>query len=212
MASLNEYSGRYSKMLDMYYVPQAGRLGKQSEDSKQGTSEEPLSDAQKSRAVEILERDAEKCREGYNELLDMELSRELARIGLGVNVYTEWYWKSDMKNTLHFVNLRNDAHAQWEIAAYAQVMQTILTDMFPCLMKSFREHVMDGIKLSGREVQILTLGLAGKFDEAAPICAQFSARQWRAETKAKLARLNPDLAEKLDAARTQAAPAKKKKT
>ncbi|HTL52124.1 MAG TPA: FAD-dependent thymidylate synthase, partial [Planctomycetota bacterium] len=190
-------------------------LGKQSQDSKQGTSTEPWSDAQKARAVEILERDADKCREGYNELLDMELSRELARIGLGVNVYTEWYWKSDMKNTLHFVHLRNDAHAQWEIAAYAQVMQMILKDMFPCLMNSFREHQAESLKLSAREVSLLQLGLAGKFEEAAAIGAQVSPRQWRTEVRPKIARLNADLADKLHAAREKVAPApkgKKKKT
>ncbi|MGH7144859.1 MAG: FAD-dependent thymidylate synthase [Planctomycetota bacterium] len=210
MASLNEYSGRYSKMLDIYYVPQSRRLGKQSEDSKQGTSAEPLSDAQKTRALEILERDAAKCREGYNELLDMDLSRELARIGLGVNVYTEWYWKSDLKNTLHFVHLRNDAHAQWEIAAYARIMQAILHDMFPCLMKSYREHLEDGLRLSATEVEILRLGLAGKVEDAARLAAKMSGRQWRTETNRKLTRLNAELAGQLDAARAKLAGKKKK--
>ena len=206
-ANVNEYSGRYSEMLDFVYQPLPERLGKQSKTNKQGTSVVPLNDEQKTAVTSMLREDAERCRNHYNEFLtpEMDLSRELARIGLGVNVYTEWYWKLDMKNTLHFLSLRNDPHAQWEIREYAKIMQNILTDAFPHLMWSFVQHQQDATLLGHDECRLVRSIMEGKAHETTDILQDVPERQWVAEVRPKLEKLFPvRMMEGIDATRKAA--------
>ena len=132
-ASVNEYSARYSILDNEFYVPAPEHLAAQSTSNRQGRGQ-TLSGDEAARVFDLLRTDAERSYEHYEEMLNEDvqghardesrqgLARELARINLTLNFYTQWYWKVNLHNLLHFLWLRNDAHAQYEIRAYATVM------------------------------------------------------------------------------------------
>lgn len=140
-ASVNEYSLRYSLLQDDYYLPPRDQLRSQSEDNKQGRGE-LLSEEKAQKAEAILKETTELCLQKYRELIDEGegLAKELARIILPVNVYTEFYWKIDLHNLLHFIRLRIDAHAQYEIREYAQVLLDIVKEWLPVTYKAFCDY------------------------------------------------------------------------
>jgi thymidylate synthase (FAD) len=155
-ASVNEYSGRYSEMVDEFYLPDTSVIAKQSKDNKQGRGGE-LSPEQKKRVLELLKEDYTRTYAHYKEFIgeDTQLARELARIGLSVANYTEWYWKIDLHNLLHFLKLRMDAHAQYEIRVFADAMARIVKDAVPLSFEAFEDYQLGGMQLSRLETEFL---------------------------------------------------------
>lgn len=153
-ANVNEYSGRYSEMLDEFYVPDAGTLRKQSKTNKQGRNEE-LSPKEQAEVLELLKEDYRRSYGHYKKYLEMDLAKELARIGLSVANYTQWYWKIDLHNLLHFLGLRLDSHAQYEIRVFGEAMARIIKDAVPISYEAFEDYQLHAMKLSRLEITIL---------------------------------------------------------
>lgn len=159
-ANVNEYSGRYSIVPDSFYRPTLDAVRKQSQANRQGGEETfgaDQSDAEARTAQSFLDylAEAEALYEKYSHLTEAGVSRELARIGLPVSVYTQWYWKCDLHNILRFLSLRMDAHAQLEIRAYADAMYALLEPIVPCAMEAFRDYELDAIRLTRLEIDAL---------------------------------------------------------
>jgi len=149
-ASVNEYSARYSIMEDEFYLPQPQNLSSQSKINHQGRDENKvLSYEEQKRILEILKNDANNNYKNYLEMINQDqngnvidenkegLARELARMNLTINCYTQWYWKIDLHNLLHFLHLRADKHAQYEIRIYAEIMLDIVKKWFPHCFEAF---------------------------------------------------------------------------
>ncbi len=151
MARLNEISGRYSVMKDEFYLPAGSEIALQSEDNKQGRSDEPVSPEDQALITEALESGQRDAYAAYSELLDRGVARELARINLPLSLYTEWYWQIDLHNLFHFLKLRMDSHAQSEIRAYATVMFDLARRVCPAACDSFENHVLGAVRFSGEE-------------------------------------------------------------
>lgn len=156
-ANVNEYSARYSEMLDEFYLPKSQALRKQSQANKQGRSNEELAPAQSAKVLELLSGLYNAQYKGYKELLDMELARELARISLSVANYTQWYWKIDLHNLFHFLRLRLDSHAQHEIRVYGEAMTRIVKDAFPIAYEAFEDFQLNARTFSSPELKLLQL-------------------------------------------------------
>lgn len=161
-ARLNEISGRYSVMRDEFYLPVDQHISLQSEDNKQGRSDEPAGPELQRRVHEMLESEQKRNYETYSELIDMGIARELARIDLPLSLYTEFYWQIDLHNLFHFLKLRLDAHAQYEIRAFAETIFEIATKVCPIACEAFEEHVTDSIRLSQSERAALARLLRGE--------------------------------------------------
>ncbi len=154
-ARLNEISGRYSVLKDEFYLPDGDHIAPQSSDNKQGRSAEPFPPDEQ-REITMRLRDGQRDAYGaYQELLDRGLARELARVNLPVSTYTEWYWQIDLHNLFHFLRLRLDAHAQYEIRAYAEVMLAITRTVCPIATEAFEEHLRRGVRFSGKEFALM---------------------------------------------------------
>ncbi len=159
---VNEISGRYSVMADEAYLPALEHLNTQSSDNKQGRNSEPMEASEALKIQEILKKDQERSFATYKELLESDLAREVARINLPLSLYTEWYWQMDLHNLLHFLALRLDAHAQWEIRTYAETIYSILKEVVPMAAEAFENHKMRGVNLSGDEKDAIKAMLEGK--------------------------------------------------
>jgi thymidylate synthase (FAD) len=119
-ARLNEISGRYSVMADEFYLPAGDQIRKQNKRNKQGRAPEDLPQEPQERALAILKREQTSAYASYEELLRDDIARELARINLPLTLYTQWYWQIDPHHLFHFLRLRLDKHAQYEIRQYAE--------------------------------------------------------------------------------------------
>ncbi|MFN4070356.1 MAG: FAD-dependent thymidylate synthase [Thermus caldifontis] len=148
-ASVNEISGRYSVLGEEFYEPKAWRH--QARRNKQG-SEGAFTDEEASRLLKGVEREAYQA---YQTLLEKGIAREMARMVLPLNLYTEFYWKQDLHNLFHFLALRLDPHAQWEIRQYAKAIAEIVKAHVPLAWGSFEEHVLKGAHLSQTELRAL---------------------------------------------------------
>jgi thymidylate synthase (FAD) len=146
-ARLNEVSGRYSVMPDEFYLPELEQIRKQSKRNKQGRAAEEHSPEIQERILEILKRDQATAYASYEELLRDDTARELARINLPLSVYTQWYWQIDLHNLFHFLRLRMDDHAQWEIRQYAEVMARMARAVAPVAYEAFEEHALHAVRL-----------------------------------------------------------------
>jgi thymidylate synthase (FAD) len=168
-ANVNEYSGRYSIVPDQFYRPTVEQVRKQSKGNRQGGEETFAgSDAARQRDsetgkegiktaeefVKYLE-EAEALYANYTKLTEAGVSRELARIGLPVSVYTQWYWKCDLHNILRFLSLRMDAHAQKEIREYADAMYALLEPIVPVTMEAWRDYELESVRLTRLEVEAI---------------------------------------------------------
>lgn len=155
-ANVNEYSARYSIVPDRFYRPDADNIRQQSTSNRQGGDE--LAD--ESTAAEFLKYlDAVETQYGqYTDLLEKGLTREQARIGLPVNVYTEWYWKCDLHNIMHFLSLRMDPHAQAEIRDYANAMFALIQPIVPIAAEAFLDYRYGGMTLTRLEIEALRSG------------------------------------------------------
>ena len=160
-ANVNEYSGRYSIMPDTFYRPTVEEVRKQSNANRQG-GEERFEDQSRTAGefVKFLE-DSEALYERYSKLTEAGVSRELARIGLPVSVYTQWYWKCDLHNLLRFLSLRMDPHAQAEIRVYAEAMYALLAPIVPIALEAFQDYEMESVRLTKLEVEALREKVAG---------------------------------------------------
>ena len=136
-ASINEVSLRYVQATEEFYIPEVDRCQKQSETNKQGSSIEVVDDPESVRNI-ILDSGINAF-EDYKELLAAGLSKELARTVLPLGTYTEWFWQNDLHNTLHFLKLRLDPHAQYEIRVYAEAMLELLKPLFPTIIEAWEE-------------------------------------------------------------------------
>ena len=160
-ANVNEYSGRYSVMKEEFYQPEADQIRLQSEVNKQGRSEteapEGLREDFVGHAADIQKQVYQK----YNHYVAAGLARELARINLPLSLYTEWYWKIDLHNLLHFLRLRMDPHAQYEIRQYAIVMAEMVKAICPISWEAFEDYVLNAQRFSAVELKILKDTLSG---------------------------------------------------
>ncbi len=154
MASINEYSARYSEMKDEFYFPEREEVRQQSKSNKQGSA--GLLDDTK--AYIWLKNLIHDCNAAYSEYMDAigrGVARELARIGLPLNIYTEMYWKIDLHNLLHFLKLRMDPHAQKEIRVYADAMALMVQQYCPLAYEAFEDYVLHAHTFSRQEMEIL---------------------------------------------------------
>ena len=154
-ANVNEYSGRYSVMKEEFYIPEAKDVRFQSTVNKQSRSEEEVPDELKRRFIDFLKRTHAASYEEYERLIDEGLARELARIGLPLSLYTEWYWKIDLHNLFHFLRLRLDPHAQLEIRQYAHVMADMVKVVCPMAYEAFMDYSFNALSFSGPELKAL---------------------------------------------------------
>ena len=172
-ANVNEYSARYSVLGKEFYVPSKENLCTQSETNKQGRAE-TLSDSEANRVLEIIKDDSLKCYDHYEEMLNTDpegnvlnanrqgLTRELARMNLTLNYYTEWYWKIDLHNLLHFLALRVDSHAQYEIRMYAEAMLDIVKAWVPLAYEAFKDYRMNSFECSHKMISAINRKLQGE--------------------------------------------------
>jgi thymidylate synthase (FAD) len=167
-ANVNEYSARYSILDREFYIPEPSQLAAQSVINNQGRGE-VLQGEEAARVLEILKSDAARSYDNYEAMLSQEgqagLARELARMNLPMNIYTQWYWKTDLHNLFHFLRLRADAHAQYEIRVYAEQMARITADWVPLAYAAFEDYRMGGVTLSGKAIEVLKRRLAGQVVE-----------------------------------------------
>ncbi len=155
-ASVNEYSARYSVVRERFYHPNLENVRKQSTTNRQG-GDEPIGDLTAQEFLDYLTR-AEALHADYEKLLEKGVSRELARIGLPISVYTEWYWKIDLHNLFHFLSLRMDAHAQQEIRDYANAMFALVQPIVPIAAEAFLDYNFGGMHLTRLEIESLKSG------------------------------------------------------
>ncbi|MDR3187138.1 MAG: FAD-dependent thymidylate synthase [Holosporaceae bacterium] len=162
-ASANEYSARYSILSNEFYIPNAEQLGTQSKTNKQGKSDEQLSENQTEEILDILEKSNSEAYERYCHLLnDLSLTRELARTILPFGIYTEMYWKINLHNLMHFLKLRADAHAQYEIRCYAIEILDILKKWTPYTYEAFMNYRHGSVSLSQKSAYLLKQMLKGQ--------------------------------------------------
>ena len=186
-ASINEYSARYSVLDKEFYIPDAKDLAVQSVSNRQGRGG-VLSEKDSNEALEMLKRDAEKCFDTYEYLLNEKsngdiidnnrdgLARELARINLTLNTYTQWYWKTNLHNLMNFIYLRADSHAQYEIRVYADIIYDIMKAWVPITAEAFSSYRSGSIELSAEAMKVIKLLIAGKkIDQKS---SGLSAREW----------------------------------
>ena len=164
-ANVNEYSARYSILDREFYIPAPEHLAAQSTVNNQGRGE-LLEGEEAARVLETLKDDASRAYDHYEQMLSQDgqkgLARELARMNLPANVYTQWYWKVDLHNLLHFLRLRADAHAQYEIRVFAETMCNIVRDWVPLTYSAFEDYRLGGAALSGKAVDCLKRMLKGE--------------------------------------------------
>ncbi|MBU6449371.1 MAG: FAD-dependent thymidylate synthase [Rhodospirillales bacterium] len=162
-ANVNEYSARYSILDKDYYLPAPEQMARQSTDNRQGRGE--VLDAETAtRVMDMLRQDAEQTYGHYEEMLGEEtgLARELARMNLTLNTYTQWYWKTDLHNLFHFLRLRADAHAQYEIRVYAEAMLKLTEAWVPLSYKAFCDYRLGAMTFSARMLDAVKKMLAGE--------------------------------------------------
>jgi thymidylate synthase (FAD) len=161
-ARLNEISARYSVMKSEFYLPSRTGIAFQSENNKQGRAATAVPVGLQKKVLAILEKYQTELYGAYEDLLENNIARELARINLPLSLYTEWYWQIDLHNLFRFLKLRLDAHAQLEIRAYAGALHTLGAKVCPIAFEAFDEHVLRGERFSRTEMAALRNLLKGK--------------------------------------------------
>ncbi len=154
-ANVNEYSGRYSEMKDEFYIPSLENIRPQSTMNKQGRSDETFPTDQAEQIAAKFENSQNQMYAEYQELLDMGVAREIARINLPVSNYTEWYWKIDLHNLFHFLKLRMDSHAQYEIRVYGEAMAQIVREIVPVAWEAYEDYTLHSVRFSRLEANAL---------------------------------------------------------
>ena len=187
-ANVNEYSGRYSVLDREFYIPAPEHLAAQSASNRQGRGS-VLEGDEAAEVLELMKRGAARAYGDYEHMLNQDeagnpldperrgLARELARISLPINIYTQWYWKVDLHNLMNFLSLRADPHAQYEIRAYADVMIEMLKRWVPVTYQAFQDYVAGATRLSAPALGVVKRLLAGEAVEQAE--SGLSPREWR---------------------------------
>ncbi|MCB1367976.1 MAG: FAD-dependent thymidylate synthase [Rhodobacteraceae bacterium] len=179
-ANVNEYSARYSILDREFYIPAPDALAAQSVVNNQGRGE-LLEGDEAERVLSILKDDAMRAYDHYEDMLSQDgqkgLARELARMNLPANIYTQWYWKTDLHNLFHFLRLRADVHAQYEIRVYAEAMCAIVADWVPLAYGAFADYRMGGVNLSAKAMECVRRMLKG--EEVTQESSGMSAGEWR---------------------------------
>ena len=164
-ANVNEYSARYSILDREFYIPAPDALAAQSTVNNQGRGA-LLEGDEAARVLSILKDDSQRCYDHYEGMLSQEgqqgLARELARMNLPMNVYTQWYWKTDLHNLMHFLRLRADAHAQYEIRVYAEAICELVKAWVPATWAAFEDYRLNAVQLSGPAMAVVRRMLAGE--------------------------------------------------
>jgi thymidylate synthase (FAD) len=187
-ANVNEYSARYSILDREFYLPAPAQLAAQSASNRQGRGD-VLEGEEARRVLDLLREDATRNYDHYLEMLNEDedgkvidegrsgLARELARMNLTLNAYTQWYWKTDLHNLFHFLSLRADAHAQYEIRVYAEAMMTTAEAWVPIAAGAFRDYRLGAVTLSAQMLSIVKRLVAG--EPVAQEGSGLSKREWR---------------------------------
>jgi thymidylate synthase (FAD) len=164
-ANVNEYSARYSILDREFYIPAPEHIAAQSSVNNQGRGE-ALTGEEAARVLDILKSDSARSYDNYQSMISDDgqqgLARELARMNLPANIYTQWYWKVDLHNLLHFLRLRADAHAQYEIRVYADAICSIVADWVPFAYAAFEDYRLGGATLSGTALDCVRRMLKGE--------------------------------------------------
>jgi thymidylate synthase (FAD) len=172
-ANVNEYSARYSVLDKEFYIPAQEQLAAQSSSNRQGRGD-TLTGDEAAQVLDLLKSDAEQTYRNYAWMLNegengepadadrSGLARELARINLTLNTYTQWYWKTDLHNLMNFLRLRADPHAQYEIRVYADAMIDTLDAWTPLAAEAFREYRLGSAQLSATGLAVVKRMLAGE--------------------------------------------------
>ena len=186
-ANVNEYSARYSILDKEFYLPKSENLAAQSQSNRQGRGN-VLEGDQAKKVLDLLKGDAERTYNNYEEMLNerydgsvidenkIGLARELARMNLTLNTYTQWYWKTDLLNLMNFLRLRADHHAQYEIRAYADAMLDTLKKWVPITYEAFMDYRVGGSEISAKGklvIQKLIKGQETSIEESG-----LSKREW----------------------------------
>ena len=186
-ANVNEYSARYSILDREFYIPAPAQLAAQSAVNRQGRGA-VLEGADAARVLNMLRTDAMQTYDHYAEMLNEDadgnprdpdrpgLARELARMNLTLNTYTQWYWKTDLHNLFHFLSLRADAHAQYEIRVYAEAMIAATRAWVPIACQAFEDYRMGAVTLSAQMLAVVQRMLAG--EAVAQAGSGLSRREW----------------------------------
>ncbi len=187
-ANVNEYSARYSVLEEAFYTPAPEHLAAQSQTNRQGRAD-VIEGAEASDALDRIKAHSHESYDLYLDLLNEDrdgkvkdpekqgVARELARMTLPLNTYTEWYWKIDLHNLLHFSALRADSHAQYEIRAYADILLDVLKRWVPLTYDAFIDYRHDGAELSAKSLAVLRRLVKGEKVEQAE--SGLSPREWR---------------------------------
>ena len=184
-ANVNEYSARYSILDREFYIPAEADLAAQSATNNQGRGTS-LGPEESARVLDWLREDSNRAYDHYEAMIAEEapdgtpqagLARELARMNLPANIYTQWYWKVDLHNLFHFLRLRADAHAQMEIRVYAETLCEIVKDWVPAAYSAFEDYRLGGASLSARGVECVRRMLAG--EEVTQETSGMSKGEWR---------------------------------
>jgi thymidylate synthase (FAD) len=187
MASVNEYSARYSVLDREFYIPAPDQLAVQSNQNRQGRGE-TVGHEEAQEVLRLLTRDAERNYDDYLAMLNhddqgerinhdrMGLARELARMNLSLNFYTQWYWKIDLHNLMGFLRLRADPHAQYEIRVYAEVILDLMKKWVPATYEAFIDHRLEAASFSGEALRALRRMLAG--EKIGQADTKLSKREW----------------------------------
>ena len=188
-ANVNEYSARYSILDREFYIPEPKHLASQSKINNQGRGE-VLSGNEAEKVLQILKDDSSRNYDNYENMLNQEnkkgLARELARMNLPMNIYTQWYWKIDLHNLFHFLRLRADSHAQYEIRVYSDIMCKIVKDWVPMAYRAFDDYRVGGAFLS--EKAILNMKRVIKGEEVNFETSNMTKGEW-----SELLKVFPDL-------------------
>ena len=186
-ANVNEYSARYSILDKEFYLPKNEHLAAQSKSNRQGRGD-VLQGEQAKKVLSLLKNDAERTYENYETMLNERydgsvvdenetgLARELARMNLTLNTYTQWYWKTDLLNLMNFLRLRADHHAQYEIRAYADVMLDTLKRWVPTTYEAFMDYRVGGTEVSSKGKIIIQKLISG--EKVDPDQSGLSKREW----------------------------------
>ncbi|MDE5061012.1 MULTISPECIES: FAD-dependent thymidylate synthase [Wolbachia] len=160
-ANVNEYSARYSILDNEFYIPKPEQIAKQSDNNKQGSGEAFDPDTSK-KIIDSLINDSNLVYSHYEKFIEQGLAREITRTNLTLNYYTQFYWKIDLHNLLHFLKLRADKHAQYEIRVYAEVMLDIIKKWVPLAYNAFIEYCLESACISRTGLEIIRKLIKGE--------------------------------------------------
>jgi thymidylate synthase (FAD) len=163
----NEMSGRYVELPDHFYLPEARRIQQQSKTNKQGSEADSMTLEEQQEIRKCFEASNQNARQQYDTLLKMNVAKETARNVLPLTQYTLLVWKLDLKNMLHFLGLRLDKHAQWEVRQYAEAMSMFVKRYFPWVWQAFCDYHLNAVRLSSSEHDALLINMTTDQREAA---------------------------------------------